>query len=68
MLRWIKAALDAWLDRAGIAKDRVCRSLRKGGLLDGIGMTDQVVADVVRAYTAQAGVPGAAHDLVSQTS
>ena len=63
MPSWAKAALDAWLDSAGIAEGRVFRSLRRGGRLDGAGMTDQAVADVVRAYTAQVGVPVAAHDL-----
>jgi site-specific recombinase XerD len=63
MPSWGKAALDAWLDWDGIAEGRVFRSLRKGGRLDGASMTDQAIADVVRAYTAQVGTPVAAHDL-----
>jgi integrase len=63
MPSWTKAALDAWLAWAGITEGRVFRSLRKGGRLDGVGMTDRAVADVVRPYTAKVGTPVAAHDL-----
>ncbi|MDQ3811357.1 MAG: site-specific integrase, partial [Chloroflexota bacterium] len=63
MPSWATAALDAWLDAARISDGRVFRSLRKGGRLNGAGMTDQAVADVVRAYAAQLAVPIAAHDL-----
>jgi integrase len=63
MPSWTKVALDAWLDSARVTDGRVFRSLRKGGRLGGDGTTDQAVADVVRVYTAQVGVPIAAHDL-----
>src|SRR6266851_9938598 len=53
MPSWAKAALDAWLHSAGLDEGHVFRSLRKGSRLDGCGMTDQVITDVVRAYIAR---------------
>ena len=71
MPSWAKAAIDAWTVAAGAAEGsllpaedaRVFRSLRRGGHLDGDGMTDQAIADVVRAYGAALGVKLAAHDV-----
>lgn len=71
MPSWAKQALDAWTAAAGAAEgnllpadsDRVFRSLRRGGHMDGDTMTDQAVADVVRSYGAQMGVKLAAHDV-----
>jgi len=68
---WAKVAVDAWTQAASAAEgsllprdeDRVFRSLRRGGHLDGAGMTDQAVADVVRTYSAHLGIKLAAHDL-----
>jgi site-specific recombinase XerD len=69
MESWAKAAIDAWTVAAYAAEghlpldtDRVFRSLRRGGHLDGDAMTPQAIADVMRFYSAQAGTPLAAHD------
>lgn len=68
---WAKAAIDAWTQAASAAEgsllprdeDRIFRSLRRGDHLDGAGMTDQAIADVVRTYGARLGLKIAAHDL-----
>lgn len=68
---WAKVAIDAWTAAASAAEgsllprdeDRIFRSLRRGDHLDGAGMTDQAVADVVRTYGTALGVKLAAHDL-----
>ena len=57
---WCKAAIDAWADAAGIKDGRLFRSVRKGDRVNGDSMTDQAIADVVRAYTPDGT---AAHDL-----
>jgi integrase len=70
MPTWAKAALDAWTDAASAAEGyldapntgRVCRSIRRGGHLDGASMTDQAIADVARTYGDALGVKLAAHD------
>lgn len=63
MPSWCKAALDAWTQAAGIAGGLIFRATRKGGYLDGVSMTAQAIADVVRLYSAKIGAPIAAHDL-----
>jgi site-specific recombinase XerD len=62
MPSWAKAALDAWTGAAGITSGTLFRSMRRGDHVEGANMTDQAIADVVRAYAAQAGVELAAHD------
>ena len=64
MPSWAKAAIDAWTRAASIDRDRVFRSVNKGGKISGDSMTDQAVADVVRHYAAEIGEEGlVAHDL-----
>jgi site-specific recombinase XerD len=66
MPAWCKSALDQWAERAQIADGKIFRSIRRGDHLGGEGMTDQAIADVVRAYAGELGKAGehlAAHDL-----
>jgi site-specific recombinase XerD len=66
MPAWCKSALDQWAERAQIVDGRLFRSIRRGDHLGGLGMTDQAIADVVRAYAGELGPAGlhlAAHDL-----
>jgi len=60
---WVKAAIDAWAQAAGIGAGRVFRSVHKGGRLDGDSMTAQAVYDVVRCYAEPLGFDALApHD------
>jgi site-specific recombinase XerD len=59
------AALGAWLDAAGITTGPLFRSIRKGGKV-GNRLTDQSVADIVKAHAERVGLdPGlfAGHSL-----
>jgi site-specific recombinase XerD len=60
---WAKSAIDAWAEAAGRTSGRVFVSLRRGGRIDGDGMTPQAVYNVVDEYSAAAGLTVAAHDL-----
>jgi site-specific recombinase XerD len=63
MPAWAKAAVDKWAERAGITDGRLFRAMRRGDHVSGDSMTDQAIADVVKAYAAELGVDLAAHDL-----
>ena len=72
MPSWTKAAIDAWAETAGITSGpldtmntgRVFRSVNKGDHLNGDSMTDQAIANVVKAYAEACGFNAvAAHDL-----
>jgi site-specific recombinase XerD len=63
MPSWAKAALDAWLEAAGIAEGHAFRAVHKGGAVNGEAMSDQAIADVVREYGLALGFELAAHDL-----
>ena len=61
---WTKAAIDAWLDVAGIAEGRVFRAVNKAGEVTGQDLTDQAIFDVVGEYAAACGLGHiGAHDL-----
>jgi len=61
---WAKAAIDAWLDVAGIAEGRVFRAVNKAGEVTGQDLTDQAIFDVVGEYAAGCGLGHiGAHDL-----
>lgn len=49
------AALKAWRDAAGITTGPVFRSIRKGGKI-GARLTDQSVADIVKAHAQRVGL------------
>jgi site-specific recombinase XerD len=59
------AALQAWRDAAGITSGPLFRSIRKGGQV-GARLTDQSVADIVKAHAERVGLdpaPFAGHSL-----
>jgi site-specific recombinase XerD len=49
------AALQAWIEAAGLTEGRVFRSVRKGAKAIGERLTAQVVASVVKRYAASLG-------------
>ena len=53
------AALKAWLAASGIAAGPIWRSVTRHGHVQPSRLTDQVVALVVKRYSAQAGLDGA---------
>jgi len=64
MPSWAKAAIDAWLDVAGIAEGRVFRAVNKAGEVTGEDLTDQAIFDVVGECAAACGLGHiGAHDL-----
>jgi site-specific recombinase XerD len=64
MPAWVKDAIDAWINAAGITEDTVFRAINKVGHVWGDGMTAKVLWDVVRAAAAAAGIAKLApHDL-----
>ena len=64
MPAWVKTAVDAWTQAAGLTHGRVFRAINKAGRVWGDGMTAKVLWDVVRRAAAQAGIEKLApHDL-----
>ena len=53
---WVKAAVEAWTNAAGIAQGRVFRAINKTGRVCGDGMSAKVLWDVVRGAAARAGI------------
>lgn len=51
-------AYHAWLRRSGIRTGAIFREVRPNGAVVGEGITDQVVADVIRDRALAAGLPG----------
>jgi site-specific recombinase XerD len=63
MPTWVKVATDAWTSAAGVADGYVFRPLNRGGQVQGVGMSEKVVWQLLQPYAAAAGVPGIApHD------
>ena len=61
---WVKTAVDAWAQAAGLTHGRVFRAINKAGRVWGDGMTAKVLWDVVRRAAAHAGIEKLApHDL-----
>jgi len=60
---WVKAALDAWAQAAGVSSGRVFRSLHAKGHARGDSITPQAINDLVRHYAGALGYSVAAHDL-----
>jgi integrase len=60
---WVKVAIDAWADPAGVVDGSVFRSVNRGGNALGVALSEKVVWQMLRPYAAAAGVPGIApHD------
>jgi len=61
---WVKVALDAWTDPAGVIDGHVFRPVRRGDKVQGDVLSDKVIWQLLRPYATAAGVPGIApHDL-----
>src|SRR5271154_5064448 len=61
---WCKALVDAWLRHSGVSDGKVFRRVLKGGVLDGVGVTVNVVWYAVKRCAGQAGLSNLApHDL-----
>jgi integrase len=61
---WVKAALDRWLTTAGIERGRVFRAVSKNGVVQGHGISDNVVWYVVGQHCRKIGLDHVApHDL-----
>ena len=64
MPKWVKSALDEWMESAGISSGRVFRCVNKRGAIWGTGVTEQVVWSVVKECAAKAKIAKLApHDL-----
>ncbi len=61
---WCKALVDAWLRHSGVSDGKVFRRVLKGGVLDGTGVTVNVVWYAVKRCAGQAGISNLPpHDL-----
>jgi len=64
MPTWVKVAIDAWTEAAGVAEGHVLRRIARGDQVRSEPMSEKVVWQLLRPYAATAGVPGIApHDL-----
>ncbi|MGD0001363.1 MAG: site-specific integrase [Bryobacteraceae bacterium] len=64
MPTWVKVAIDAWTDAAGVAEGHVLRRINRGDQVQGEQMSEKVVWQLLQPYATAAGVPGIApHDL-----
>ena len=63
MPSWAKAAIDQWVDVAGIHDGAVFRPMRRGGNVQNGRMTEQAIWNTVTLYAKQIGVDVSPHDL-----
>src|SRR5271154_1796487 len=56
MPSWCKGLVDAWLRHSGVSEGKVFRRVLKGGVLDGTGVTVNVVWYAVKRCAGQAGL------------
>ncbi len=64
MPTWVKAAIDAWTQAAGVAEGHVLRPVNRADQVQGEQMSEKVVWQLLQPYAMAAGVPGIApHDL-----
>jgi integrase len=64
MPSWCKELVYTWLRRSGVSDGKVFRRVLKGGILDGAGVTANVVWYAVKRCAGQAGINNLApHDL-----
>jgi integrase len=53
---WVKAAVDLWLDSAGITHGRIFRCVTRKGTVWGEGITEKVIWHVVKETASRAGI------------
>jgi integrase len=64
MPTWVKGAIDAWASAAGFSDGAVLRRVNRGDQVQGTGLSEKVVWQLLQQYAAAADVPGIApHDL-----
>jgi integrase len=64
MPTWTKGAVDAWTSAAGFSEGPVLRRVSRGDQVQGVGLSEKVVWQLLQGYAAAVGVPGIApHDL-----
>src|SRR5690242_3578531 len=64
MPTWTKGAVDAWTSTAGFSQGPVLRPVNRGDQVQGVGLSEKVVWQLLQQYAAAVGVPGIApHDL-----
>jgi site-specific recombinase XerD len=64
MPTWVKVAIDAWTQAAGVGEGNVLRPVNRADQPQGERMSEKVVWQLLQRYAAAAGVPGIApHDL-----
>jgi integrase len=64
MPTWVKVAIDAWTTAAGVINGRVFHPVTRGDQVQGAGLSEKVVWQLLQQYAAAVGVPGIApHDL-----
>jgi len=64
MPAWVKVAIDAWTIVAGVTEGHLFRPVMRGDRVSDDRLGEKVVWQMLRRYSAEAGVPGIApHDL-----
>jgi site-specific recombinase XerD len=64
MPTWVKVAVDAWTEAAGVTDGQVLRRIARGDQVRPDRMSEKVVWQLLQPYAAAAGVPGITpHDL-----
>jgi len=64
MPTWVKVAIDAWANPAGVTQGHIFRSVNRADRVIGEGLGEKVVWQLIKPYAKAAGVPGIApHDL-----
>jgi site-specific recombinase XerD len=64
MPTWVKGAIDSWTSAAGFSEGPVLRRVSRGDQVQGVGLSEKVIWQLLQQYAAAAGVPGIApHDL-----
>src|SRR5207249_10750720 len=64
MPAWVKVAIDAWTEAAGIMEGHILRPVDRAGQVWGDRLSEKVVWQLLQQYATAAGVPGIApHDL-----
>jgi integrase/recombinase XerD len=64
MPSWVKGTIDTWTSAAAFSEGSVLRRVNRGDKVQGAGLSEKVVWQLLRQYAAAVGAPGIApHDL-----